>query len=180
MGLRGYVANAGTFYYETATVENLSGHAVSDVTFGVIVIDQENRKTRVLLRSDSIPVSLASGQTKTVTVNLLPVKQLEAFLQMFQKPQAMLGVLRVSWTDGTAWRSDLSPDADDFANTGKRSEVSAWQIHSDIPSGAPDAQCYDDNGAVYSAGALVVVKEHRDRLARCVNGGWIETIDKGR
>ena len=180
LGLRGYVAHAGTFFYETATVENISGRTVSDVIFGVVVIDQENRKTSVLLRSEAILVSLAPGETKTVAVNLLPVKQLETFLQMFRKPQATLGVLRVSWTDGTVWRSDLPSDGDDFAKTGKRAEVSASLIHPDIPSGAPDALCYDDNGAAYSAGAVVVVKEHRDRLARCVNGEWTENIDKDR
>jgi hypothetical protein len=180
LGLRGYLANAGSFYYETATVENISGRDVSEVTFGVVVIDREDRRTRVLLRSDPIPVSLASGETETVAIHLLPVNQLETFLQMFAKPQAMLGVLRVSWTDGTQWTADLPPDADDFANTGKAAEVSAWQIHSDIPSGAPDAVCYDDDGAAYSAGAIVGVQGDRGRFARCVNGGWMENLDKDR
>ncbi len=172
--LRGYLANAGSYFYETATVENISGRDVSAVTFGVTLIDQDERGVRVLLRTDPIPVSLASGQTETVNVHLLSVKQFETFYQMFKKPQAMLGVLRVEWVDGTNWRADLPADADDFANTGKVAEVSEWQIHAETPTGAPEAQCYDDAGAAYSSGAVVPVKGRSGRLAACVNGGWAD------
>jgi hypothetical protein len=85
-------------------------------------------------------------------VNLLPAEQLEALLQIFKKPQAMLGVLRVSWTDGSSWEANLPFDADDFANTGKVAEVSQQQIQSQPPSGSPDALCYDDDRAAYSHG----------------------------
>lgn len=180
LGLRGYTANAGTYYYESATVENTSDRRVSAITFGVIVNDREDRQPRLLLRSVAVPVSLLPGQTESVMVNLFPADRLDAFLHMFKKPQAMLGVLRVSWVDGTSWEANLSLDADDFANTGKVAEVSQQQLQARTPSGAPDALCYDDDRAAYSRGALVRVKEQPDRFARCVNGAWVPHSGDGR
>ena len=116
VGLRGYLASAGTFLYETAKVENMSAKPISAVTFGVLVADPSNRQTRNFLRSSMVDVSLLPGQRQDVTVRLLPASQLEDLKRSLSRtPKVTLGVLVVEWTDGTKWVFRLPDDAVDFS-----------------------------------------------------------------
>jgi hypothetical protein len=115
-GLRGYLASAGTFLYETAKVENLSASHISALTFGVLVADPGKLKPRTLLRSSSVAVSLRPGVKQDVTVGLLTVSQLEDLARSFSgNPRVTLGVLAVEWADGTRWVFDVPEDASDFS-----------------------------------------------------------------
>ena len=114
--LRGYLASAGTFLYETAKVENLSAKPISGLTFGVLVADPTSRKPPTLLRSPA-EVSLASGKTQDVNVRLLPALQLEDLGRSISaKPKVTIGVLAVEWADGTSWVFDLPDGATDFSS----------------------------------------------------------------
>lgn len=115
VGLRGYVANAGTFLYETGKVENVSAKTISAVTFGVIVADPNNPTARTVLRS-SAEVSLPPGATQNVNVRLLPGSQLEELKRSVSPtPTVTLGILAVQWADGTRWVFDLPDGARDFS-----------------------------------------------------------------
>ena len=75
--LRGYLASADAFLYETAKVENISAKPISAVTFGVLVADPSNRQTPNFLRSSLADVTLLPGKTQDVSVRLLPASLLE-------------------------------------------------------------------------------------------------------
>lgn len=116
VGLRGYLASAGTFLYETAKVENLSRKSISTLTFGVLIADPSSRKPPTLLRS-SAAVSLPPGMRHDVSVRLLPALQLEDLRQTLSAtPKVTLGVLAVEWADGTSWVFDLPDGATDFSS----------------------------------------------------------------
>jgi hypothetical protein len=116
VGLRGYLASAGTFLYETAKVENLSATPISTLTFGVLVADPSSRKPPTLLRS-SAEVSLLPGKKQDVNVRLLPALQLEDLgRSLSATPKVTLGVLAVEWADGTRWVFDLPEGATDFSS----------------------------------------------------------------
>lgn len=118
VGLRGYLAGAGTFLYDTAKVENLSDRLISALTFGVIVADPSNLKSRTVLRSASVGVSLPPGRKQDVNVGLLPVSQLDDLKRSLSRtPNLTLGILGVEWADGTRWVFFL-PDADVDFSTG--------------------------------------------------------------
>ena len=117
VGLRGYLASAGAFLYETATVQSLSERPISALTFGVLVVDTSNLQTRTLLRSASVATSIQPGQKQDVNVGLLPVSQLEDLRgSLSATPMVTLGVIAVEWADGTRWVFDLPEDATDFAS----------------------------------------------------------------
>jgi hypothetical protein len=116
VGLRGYLASAGTFLYETAKVENLSSKSISTLTFGVLIADPSSRKPPTLLRSSAV-VSLPPGMRQDVSVRLLPALQLEDLRQTLSAtPKVTLGVLAVEWADGTSWVFDLPDGATDFSS----------------------------------------------------------------
>jgi hypothetical protein len=116
VALRGYLASAGTFLYETAKVENISAKPISAVTFGVLVADPNNRQTPNFLRSSVTDVSLLPGERQDVTVRLLPASQLEDLKRSLSRtPKVTLGVLGVEWADGTKWVFLLPDDAIDFS-----------------------------------------------------------------
>ncbi len=117
VALRGYLASAGTFLYETAKVENLSAKPISAITFGVLVADPTNRHTRNFLQSSVADVSLRPGQRQdNVPVRLLPSSQLEGLKRSLSRtPRVTLGVLGVEWADGTKWVFRLPDDAIDFS-----------------------------------------------------------------
>jgi hypothetical protein len=118
VALRGYLANAGTFLYETAKVENVSAKPIAAITFGVLVADPGNRQTPTLLRSPVVDVSLLPGKRQDVKVGLLPASQLEDLKRSISKtPKITLGVLAVEWADGTRWVFFL-PDRDVDFSTG--------------------------------------------------------------
>jgi hypothetical protein len=117
IALRGYLARAGTFLYETAKVENISAKPISAVTFGVLVADPTNRHTRNFLQSSVADVSLRPGQRQdNVPVRLLPSSQLDDLKRSLARtPKVTLGVLGVEWADGTKWVFRLPDDAIDFS-----------------------------------------------------------------
>ena len=115
VALRGYLASAGTFLYETAKVENISAKPISALTFGVLVADP-NRHTPNFLRSSVAEVTLLPGKTQDVSVRLLPVSHLEELKRSVSKnPTVTLGVIGVEWADGTKWVFRLPDDAIDFS-----------------------------------------------------------------
>ncbi len=117
VALRGYLASAGTFLYETAKVENISAKPISVVTFGVLVADPANRHTRNFLQSSVADVSLRPGQRRDdVPVRLLSSSQLEDLKHSLSRtPKVTLGVIGIEWTDGTKWVFRLPDDAIDFS-----------------------------------------------------------------
>ncbi len=116
VALRGYLASAGTFLYETAKLENVSAKPISGVTLGVLVADPGNRKTPNFLRSSLADVTLLPGKTQDVTVRLLPPSQLEDLKRSLSRnPKVTLGVLGVEWADGTKWVFRLPDHAIDFS-----------------------------------------------------------------
>jgi hypothetical protein len=119
VALRGYLASAGTFLYDKATVENISAKPISGVSFGVLVADPNSRKAPELLRSSMVEVSLLPGNRQDVDVHLLPAAQLEDLKRSFSStPKVTLGVREVEWADGTRWVFFLPDAATDFL-TGK-------------------------------------------------------------
>jgi hypothetical protein len=116
VALRGYLASAGTFLYETAKVENLSAKPISAVTFAVLVADPSHRQTPNLLRSSVADVTLLPGRTQDVPVRLLPPSQLEDLKRSVSRnPKITLGIVAVEWADGTKWVFRLPDDAIDFS-----------------------------------------------------------------
>jgi hypothetical protein len=126
VGLRGYLASAGTFLYETAKVQNLSPKPIFAVTFGVFLADPANRNPSTTLRSDAVGLTLAPGETRDINVRLLPTGQLEELQRSFSStPKVTLGVLAVEWADGTKWVFDIPEGATDFSTgTGRMVEAS--------------------------------------------------------
>jgi hypothetical protein len=116
VALRGYLASAGTFLYETAKVENISAKPIAAVTFGVLVADPSKRKLATLLRSSVEEVSLLPGKRQDVNVRLLSVSELDDLKHSLSRtPKVTLGVIGVEWADGTKWVFRLPDDAIDFS-----------------------------------------------------------------
>ena len=112
--LRGYLASAGSFLYETTTVENVSGRPITAIEFGVLLVEPDNPANRQLLRSKA-PISLRPGGTlENVRVDLLTAAELQAFEGISARPKVTLGVLAVEFADGRRWRFELEEDAVGF------------------------------------------------------------------
>ena len=116
VGLRGYLASAGTFLYETAKVQNLSPQPIFAVTFGVLIAHPANRNASTIVRADAIGLTLEPGETRDVNARLLPTAQLEQLQRSLSStPKMTLGVLAVEWADGTKWVFDIPDGAADFS-----------------------------------------------------------------
>ncbi len=109
--LRGYTANASTFLYESATVMNVSPQAIKTVTFGVLLADPA-ASSRSLLRGGPVTVDLGPGDIKVVKVGLLTPGELDSFRRKSQAiPKVTLGLLGVTWDDGSSWNREPAPKA---------------------------------------------------------------------
>jgi hypothetical protein len=127
VGLRGHLASAGTFLYDTAKVENLSPKPILAVTFGVLIADPSGKSPFTLLRAHAVSLSLAPGEQRDVNVGLLPASRLEDLKRSLSStPTVTIGVLSVEWEDGTKWVFDLPDAATDFS-TGTGRLVQATQ-----------------------------------------------------
>ena len=116
VALRGYLATAGTFLYQSAKVENRSDKPIAQLTFGVLVADATGSQPATLLRS-AVDVSLQPDVTQDANVNLLRPVQLEELSRaMSGTPTVTLGVIALRWTDGTKWVVELPEGAKDFSS----------------------------------------------------------------
>jgi beta-lactamase regulating signal transducer with metallopeptidase domain len=142
VALRGYTASGGTFLYETATLENLSSKPIASVSLGVLVVDQSAPQSRSMVRGWPVPVNLGPGDTREVTISLLPPWQLEGLIARFKgTPRITIGVLDAEWADGSKWQFDVPQDALDFSTgSGRRVGRFGYEGHQSGDAGSLSAR----------------------------------------
>jgi beta-lactamase regulating signal transducer with metallopeptidase domain len=194
----GYASRAG-HVFETVHVRNVSEDRVLSITFAAVVefwpLPEAGRRLplprepALVVRSNSIPVSLAPGEETDVPSAFLSWAELQGWGRTHAaRPQLMLTAVAAEQAGSGTWEITPKPGARYFAE--------AFHIPAAFVSKAllgvrpanplPNGLCRDDRGVEYSQGAIVTVSDgetgpvasEHDRsrakpgFARCEEGVW--------
>lgn len=170
--------------FARVTVRNVSERPITEAIF-LIAVDRRGslrpngadagdqtagRIAKFYLRE----VALAPGATTELQARFLTADDVvEMKRELGDRPQATLGVQRVSFGDGTSWEMIPASNALTTLEYFHIAPASLPRGMVNVTAGAPDALCRDDLGHVYSAGAVVPIRGESPAMARCVKG-WVD------
>lgn len=165
------------------SVRNVSGRAVTDVIFLLVMErpgglrppgappDGPGRIAKFYPRA----ITLAPGETVDFEAGFVDAAEAAAVRdELGDRPQAMLGLQKVTFADGRIWEMtplQTAQTADEYFHT-PPAWVSRGLVAVAVPNGAAAVLCRDDRGLEYSPGAIVPVRGEPGAFARCRNGGW--------
>jgi beta-lactamase regulating signal transducer with metallopeptidase domain len=162
----------------SAVLHNDNDVPVTAVTFVGVVSSRGGLGSEVaIITGDPVTVSIPARGSATVPIGLLSPEQAEAAKD--GPIQVMCGIERVRFANGAEWSVTPNPAA-------TTTEEALGFPNSRIPralvisGGKDDGQlgsrlCRDDRQQTYSPGAIVEIQHEPGRLARCVDGEWVET-----
>jgi hypothetical protein len=136
-----------------------------------------NRGKRILLRAKVADLALAPGASARHQANLLPVAEMtETTSHWAGAPRFQLGVLNVTFANGTSWTYELPDDALVFVpNSPSPRGVPRAQVSQVVPSGGDAAAtCLDDKGKKFWHGEVSPVSAEAVQFARSMYGQWID------
>jgi hypothetical protein len=136
-----------------------------------------NQTAGRVARSYPRDVVLAPGATTELETRFLAADEVEELKRdPGDRPQATLGVQRVSFADGTSW--EMTPASDALTTLEyfhiPPASLARAMVAPTTPTGALEALCRDDRGLACSPGAVVPIRDEAPAMARCVNGIWVD------
>ena len=174
------VAPSASYVFDSVLVRNASPSRLTSVTFAAVVEWRSTPGTPglpvLVVEAEPSSVTLAPGSSATVPLKLLPIRQALALKTESDGLMQVFLTAVATVTDAAAWSMPLRDAATHRdamglpAPTVPRSMVSV-----DPPTGPPSALCRtDESDSETSPGGIFAIRGEHGRLAKCVNGGWIE------
>lgn len=172
----------------SATIRNMTIEPVASVRF-VAVIERfstaRGREPVRLFVSELLPVTIAPGATAKVSPNVLTEAELRQVVSDSgdARVQLFVGLTEVRYANGWVWQITPNPSAltPRDALSLPRSELPREVIVRDATAaGVSPSYCVDHLDRKSSLGAVVPVRDEPGRLARCVNGRWVDANMFGR
>ena len=161
----------------TATVRNLTREPVVAVRF-VTVIERARVRPRPPVRvfvSSPVAVILPAESETTVAMPLPTEEQLKEAAAGDGSLQFFFGVVNVRFANGFEWQ--VTPNTAEVSGD-KALGLPTLQLPRAVltrEAGDPSGRvCRDEQGDVYSLGAVVPIQNEPGRFARCEAGRWVE------
>ena len=158
------------FACDSAVVRNNANIAVTGIAFVAVaeLWRAEERYPVQIFTTDVIPVEIAAGAKADVNIHLLPEEDWMRLGAMAPHVQVLCALTKVTYANGSTWEVTPNPAARtaDAALSFPPAEVS----RNLVSAGAAMAkECRDDRGGLYSAGALVQIRNEPGTLAECLD-----------
>jgi len=172
---------SSAFVFQTVTVKNTFPKGITSVTFGAFIDSQGARRVS-LTRSNPVGAAIEPGQSQILAADLFPVERVREVRALGSRGLLMLGVLEVTFDDGTRWTASLDGSATSFnaalgipKATVPRSYISP-SAPPLPPGGHPVTLCYygESEIDVTSEGGVMEIASEPGNVATCINGRWVE------